>query len=117
MKLAMFLLLANVILAQEAPKVPMPTAPVVTATNSDKSVIVIDSKARTNDFVQAFDMLRKDKPTLKIMVRTSSTTFQNVTDIAAAPGGTLLLIKVLSNQGPRIQIVPVEEMMEINYSP
>ncbi|EKE08119.1 MAG: hypothetical protein ACD_17C00339G0001 [uncultured bacterium] len=40
-----------------------------------------------------------------------------VTDIKPTEGGTLLFIKVLSNQGATMHIVPVEQVMEIHYSP
>lgn len=113
MRPLLFLFFAHAVFAQEAP----PAAVAATTTTTNKSVMIIDPKARANDFVQAFDLLRKDKPTLKIGVRTSSGMVMNVTDITAAPGGTLLWIRVLSNQGTKIQVVPVEEMMEINYSP
>jgi hypothetical protein len=120
MKSTFFLLLTATIFAQEARK--MPAAPqtvptVAAAVSNEKSILLIEPKARANDFVQAFDMLRKDKPTLKIMLRTSNHLIMNVTDVTASSGGTLLYIKMLSNQGARIQIIPVEEMMEISYSP
>ncbi len=117
MKYVTLFLLANALFAQEAPKSPPASASPLVSTTTNKSVIVIDPKARANDYVQAFDFLRKDKPTLKIAVHTTSAAIQNVTDITATSGGTLLLLKIFSNQGTRTQIVPVEEIMEINYSP
>jgi hypothetical protein len=110
MKMATFLLLAQTLLAEETPKV-------TAAMTENKSVIVIDPKARASDYVQAFDMLRKDKPTLKIMIRTVSAVIPHVSEISAATSGTLLFIKVLSNQGAKIQPIPVEEIMEMTYSP
>lgn len=116
MKYLTLLFLANALIAQEAAKTP--PAPLVSAMNTgNKSIVVIDPKARAADYVQAFDLLRKDKPTMKIMVRTASGALMNVTDLTAASGGTLLLLRILSNQGTRIQVLPVEEIMEINYSP
>jgi hypothetical protein len=83
----------------------------------NKSVMIIDPKARANDYVQAFDFLRKDKPTLKIMIRTTQAMFIGVTDVTASSSGTLLMVKTLSNQGLKTQFVPIEQIMEINYSP
>jgi hypothetical protein len=114
MKIIPFVLLTTGLLAQEA--TPKPPTAAITSTNN-KSIIMIDSKTRANDWCQAFDALRKDKPTLKIMALTSSGVLQNVTDITAPSGGTLLMVKLLSNQGIKTQFVPVEEMMEITYSP
>lgn len=119
MRQLLFFALATSLVAQEAEKPPATPPPATNfpLTPQSKSLITLDAKARANDYVHAFDMLKKDKPTLKIMVRTTSNTFSNVTDIAATQGGTLLLVKLLSTQGSRIQIVPIEEIVEINYSP
>lgn len=119
MKFPLILLIANALVAQEAAKpVAPPTPPAaVAATIDNKSVMIIDPKARTNDYVQAFDFLRKDKPTLKIMVRTTQSIILGVTDVTASASGTLLMIKTLSNQGIKVQFIPVEQVMEINYSP
>lgn len=126
MKYAMISLFAVSLAAQEAPPAaPLPqmpaaqsTAPAVsTMSFSDKSVIVIDPKTRAADYAQAFDFLRRDKPSLKINVLTSSAIFSNVTEISATKGGTLLFIKFLSNQGTKTHVIPVEEIREISYSP
>lgn len=116
MKYPLFFLLTNALIAQDAAKSPATNAPIISMDTHGKSMIVIDSKARANDYVQAFDFLRKDKPTFRIMIRTNDTVYTGVTDVSVAAGGTLLMIKVPSNQGIRTQIVPVEQIMEINYS-
>jgi hypothetical protein len=82
-----------------------------------QAIFPIDHKHRTSDIVQAYDLLRKDKPTLKIALRTSGgVIFANVTELSAASGGTLLFVKNLSQQGAKYTILPVEEVAEINYS-
>jgi hypothetical protein len=116
------LLLAAALNAQEpAPTPPAPTlpaAPMVSSMSDSKSFMMIDPKVRANDYVQAFDLLRRDKPTLKIVLRTSSgMTYFNVTDLSITHGGTLFLVKFLSNQGSKTQILPVEEIVELAYSP
>lgn len=120
----MIFLLAATLTAQEAPPTPpmpqMPaTQPAVASTmaSSNKSVIVIDPKMRAADYAQAFDFLRRDKPSLKISIRTADMTFSNVTELSPTKGGTLLFIKFLSNQGAKTHIIPVEDIMEISYSP
>lgn len=121
MKSPLFLFLASSLFAQqEAPKPttnPANNAPIISMDAHNKSTIVIDSKARAGDYVQAFDFLRKDKPTLRITLRTTDTLFSGITDLTAASGGTLLMVKVPSNQGYKTVIVPVEQILEINYSP
>lgn len=112
---AIFFLAAS-LAAQEALPTP-PSIPAVSAMPNNKSILVIDPKIRANDYAQAFDFLRKDRPTLKIVVRTTSgMTFYNVTDLSVTQGGTLFLIKFLSNQGSKTQILPIEELVEIAYS-
>lgn len=117
MKYLILLLLTGALIAQEKPQASSAQAPVAAMDEQGRSVMIIDPKARAADFAQAFDFLRKDKPTLKIMVRTLDARILNVTDVTASAGGTLLMIKILSSQGVKTQILPVEQIMEINYSP
>jgi hypothetical protein len=121
MKYPLFLLLAATLFAQqEAPKSTPSSAnnaPIISMDPRNKSTIVIDSKARAGDYVQAFDFLRKDKPTLRIALQTTETLFSGVADLVAASGGTLLMAKVPSNQGYKTVIIPVEQILEISYSP
>ncbi len=87
------------------------------AVSNNKSVIMIDPKARAADFVQAFDILRKDKPTLKISIKIANgMNLNSVSDVIATQGGTLLMIKYSSSSGLKYQIVPVEDIVEIAYS-
>jgi hypothetical protein len=82
-----------------------------------KAIFPIDHVRRTSDIVQAYEVLKKDKPTLKIALRTTSGAIHaNVTELVAAAGGTLLFVKNLSQQGSKYTILPVEEVAEINYS-
>lgn len=116
MKYAIIFFLAASLSAQEAPPTP-PTPPAVSAMPNSRSVIVLDPKVRASDYIQAFDYLRKDKPTLKIVILTTSgVIYYNVTDLSITKGGTLFLVKFLSNQGSKTQILPVEEIVEIAYS-
>lgn len=98
--------------AKEKPQVPP------ALTEGCRTYFSIDPKNRSADIVQAFDHLRKDKPTLKIMIKTSSgAILTNVSEITASTGGTLLFVRVPSNQGARIQVIPTDEFEEIAYSP
>lgn len=118
MKTFSFLLITCALFgAQETPKLPevTPKVPPLTSNSQSRSMIVIDPKVRSEDYVKAFDLLHKDKPTLKISIHTHEGNLNNVTDVTS--GGTLLIIKTLSNQGIKTQIVPVEEIVEITYSP
>ncbi len=109
------ILLASTSFAQETKKEDK--APIISMEQVSRSVMVIDPKARAHDFAGAFDALRKDKPTFKIMVQTAAGTFTGVTDLSILSGGTLVLIKFTTSQGSRMQVIPVEQIVEINYSP
>lgn len=116
MKIFAFLLLATTLNAQEG----MPKAVPEVASTLDapgKSVFIIDPKARATDYASAFDFLHKDKPSQKMMVRTTNGVLVNVTDMTPSTEGTLLMIRFLSNQGNKTQIIPVEQIVEIGYSP
>jgi hypothetical protein len=116
-----FLLLAQALLAEEAfpDKKNVPAAAVSsTQIGQQRSLYVIDPKIRAADYVQAYDFLRKDKPTLKIRILLlNGMELSNVTELSTTQGGTLLIAKYLSNQGTKAQIVAVEEIGDISYSP
>ncbi|MBI5273196.1 MAG: hypothetical protein HY861_04355 [Chlamydiia bacterium] len=81
------------------------------------STMLIDPKMRALDFVHAFELLHKDKPTQKINLQTSAGTLMNIGEMSVADNGTLLFVKVPFNQGVKYAIVPIEEVEEIVYSP
>ncbi|HSX26963.1 MAG TPA: hypothetical protein VLE89_08170 [Chlamydiales bacterium] len=115
MKYIPLFLLSTALLAQEAP--PTPTTTTAAAMTESKSILVIEPKSRANDYIQAFDMLRKDKPTLKIAIHIGGgTMLENVTEVATVKNGTLLMIKYASSSGTKYQVVPIEEIAEMSYS-
>lgn len=120
-KISLFLLFSQALFANESPleKKAAPAASIAAAkTSQPGSFFVIDPKTRATDYVQAFDFLRKDKPTLKIRILLSNgQELSQVTDLSTTHGGSLLLAKYLSNQGTKYQIIPVEELGELSYSP
>ncbi len=117
MKFFPVLLMAASLAAQE-PLAPKPAISPGAADPASKSTLLIDAKARAGDYVQAFEMLRKDKPTLKIMIHMASgLSISNVTEISSTANGTLVLIKSASTTGNKYQIVPIEEIKELAYSP
>lgn len=110
-----FLLAASSVLAQEAPPVPeKAAAPAVV--DSEKSVLFIDPKSRAADYMQAFELLRKDKPTLKVQLKTSGGAAIQITELTASASGTLLFVKIPASSGSKYMIVPIEDIQEISYS-
>lgn len=83
-----------------------------------RTLYSIDPKNRSADWVQAFDELHKDKPTLKIMIKTTNgIILSNISEIDASSNGSLLFVKLPSNQGVKTQVIPVEDVAEVNYQP
>lgn len=80
------------------------------------SVLLIDPQARAEDLVSAFQLLHREKPTLKLSIYTNEEIISNVIDLKASKKGTLLFLRVLSNKGSQIVVVPVEQVKEIGYS-
>jgi len=101
------------------PDVPTESISAVLSSSSSMSrnILLIDPKARSQDYIQAFEALRHDKPSLKINVQTLGGIIANVGEMRASDEGTLLFLKVPSNQGMRLQIVALEDIKEILYSP
>ena len=98
------------------PAVPAGVAAAVAAA-ADKSILSIDPKNRASDYVQAFELLRKEKPSTKINLRISTGGPLVLSELTASSHGTLLFAKVSTNSGAKYLIIPIEEIVEIAYSP
>jgi hypothetical protein len=100
--------------AQESPPSAMQTAALPTNT---RSVLVMEAKARAEDILKAYDLLKKEKPTLKISAKTySGQVLSNIVDIIAMPNGTMLLFRLSSTQGLKNQMISVDDILELFYS-
>jgi hypothetical protein len=110
------LLLAGPLLAQETPHAEKAAA-ASAIPDVDKSVLFIEPKGRASDYIQAFELLRKDKPSIKISLRTMGGATLTISELTSSSNGTLLFAKVPSNSGSKYLIVPIEEILEIAYSP
>ena len=101
--------------AEETPPAVKTAAP---AQNTNtKSLFQIDPKARAHDLVEAFQLLKADKPTFKIALRCQNGFIhQNLIEVSASLNGTLLYIKTMSNHGGKLFILGTEEIEEIFYS-
>ena len=108
------LFLAAALAAQE-PSVPE-KATLPLGSDPEKSVLFIDPKNRANDYMQAFELLHKDKPTLKINLRTKGGMTIQVNEMTASSSGTLIFAKVPANSGSKYLIIPIEEIAEVSYS-
>jgi|GEM_PF-1711194 len=115
------LTLAALLLAAQEPAAPeknaAPPSAVAAAVQEAHSSMIIEPKARAQDYTQAFELLRRERPSLKINIQTSSGLLANVAELSSADNGTLMLIKIPFSQGSKYLIVPIEDIKEISYSP
>jgi hypothetical protein len=80
--------------------------------------MMISPSARALDYQTAFDMLRKEKTTAKVFFQLSDgSTVSNIIDMTLLSNSTLFLFRCNSQQGIRYQVVKVEDILNINYSP
>ncbi len=113
------LTLAALLAANEplVPEKPAPIAAMTAAVQESYCSMLIDPKARAQDYREAFELLRREKPSLKINIQTASGPVANVQDLSSAGNGTLMLLKIPFSQGTKYLIVPIEEIKEVAYSP
>lgn len=93
----------------------LPPLPAMSTGNAE-GFFLIDPKMRASDYIQAFEMLRKEKTTNKIFFNLKDgTSLSNIIEISPVGSGSLLLFKLNSPQGIRFQIVGVENLVSINH--
>ena len=87
------------------------------ATPPTKSYIRIDPKARATDYMQAFELLKKEKPVGQISFELEKgERINNVIDVTLMNQGTLFFFKYNTPQGVRQKIVEVESVRAISSS-
>jgi len=82
-----------------------------------KGIITISPQARSQDFVKAFDLLKRDKPSSRIFYRLANgQTLTNIVEVSALESGTLLLFKISTTQGLKYVVIAIEDVLEIGHS-
>ena len=85
-------------------------------TKPQRSIMIIDPKARGEDFVKAFDLLKRDKPSSRIFYRLfNGQTIANIIELSLIDNGTLVLFKVTTTQGLKYLVVSTEDIQEIGH--
>ncbi|MFA5249987.1 MAG: hypothetical protein WC371_01070 [Parachlamydiales bacterium] len=81
-----------------------------------KSVLAIDAKKRAEDYLKAYELMRKEKPSSKIFFKLANgSSLQNIVDLVVLENGTLILFKTTTSQGLRYEIVPIEEIVLLSH--
>lgn len=98
----------------KAKSTPSKAVPIEKGTNS---IIFIEAQDRSDDFIQAFQTLKKDKPSATVSAHLKNgKTVMNVLEIHPMSKGTLLLLKVAVPQGTEMQIVSIDELARFSHS-
>ena len=81
-----------------------------------RSIMIVQPKDKASDFIKAFELLKKEKPSSKIYYKLySNRIINNIIDTSMLENGTLILFKIATSQGTKLIIVPVEEIEEIGH--
>ncbi|MBS3905239.1 MAG: hypothetical protein KGZ39_07930 [Simkania sp.] len=76
----------------------------------------IAAKARAQDYLQAFDILRKEKTSGKVQfLLKDGSTVTNIIDIHLMEQGSLLVFRFNSAQGIRFRIVALEDILQLEH--
>lgn len=95
---------------------PAPLPPAADAKNH--GYMVINLKERANDYKEAFDSLKKEKGVGKVYFQTAGGgTITNIVDMTLTGNGHLILFKFNTQQGIKYQVVPVEQITALSYTP
>ncbi|MBX9924466.1 MAG: hypothetical protein K2Y01_10185 [Rhabdochlamydiaceae bacterium] len=86
------------------------------AMESKKNTLQIDPALRAQDYQQAFEALRKEKPAHKVCITLQNgTIFSQIIEMQRMANSTLFLLRYNSPQGIKLQIVELESIINIGY--
>jgi len=81
-----------------------------------KNNLVIDPTMRALDYQQAYEVLKKEKPSNKVCITLlNGSTLSNIIEMQKMASSTLFLIRYNSPQGIKVQAVELESIVGIGY--
>ena len=99
--------------AQEVPKITSIASSV--SNSNQKDIIVIDPNQRSQDFTQAYEIIKKGKSPQSIFFHTSDgKSITNVVEMMPMNNGTLILFKVMTTMGTKYELIPIEQLVSIS---
>ena len=82
--------------------------------NISRSTMIIDPKARADDYKKAFDILKQEKSTSKVFFQLADgTQISNVIEMQLLPSNTLILFRYSTPQGIKFHVVEIEDVVGI----
>ena len=81
-----------------------------------KSYMQIDPLARASDLITAFKLLSKEKPASKVFFQlTSGKLITNILEVNVLKNGTLIMLKISTNQGIKYEVIPTENIETVGH--
>lgn len=101
--------------APPAPKPPSPTPPApMLMQAAPRSFLQLTAKERSTDYIEAFNLLKKEKGTDKVVFHfLDGSTISGIVDIQPTSQNTLLFFRYNSNAGVQIKVMPLETIVGI----
>jgi len=84
--------------------------------DNSKSVMIIDPQARAADYEAAFNLLKQEKSTAKVVFHLADgQKISNVIDMKMMPNNTIVIFRYSTPQGIRFQAVEIEDIDSIMH--
>lgn len=84
-------------------------------TENSRSVMILDPKSRANDYLEAFNLLKAEKSTAKIVFHlVDGQKISNVIDMKMMPNNTIVVFRYNAPQGVTLRAVEIESIESIN---
>jgi hypothetical protein len=81
-----------------------------------RSMMIIEPGKRAADYKRAWEMLKQEKSTAKVVFELSDgTKIANVIDMTLLPNDTLVVFRYSTNQGIRYEVVAIEDILGIMH--
>ncbi len=98
-----------------APPPPKPPAPTPSALLMDavpRSFIQLTAKERSSDYIEAFNMLKREKGTDKVFFHLiDGSSISGIVEVSPTSQNTLLFLRYNSPQGVQVRVVPLETIV------
>ncbi len=86
--------------------------------NASKGIMAIDPKLRSADLMQAFEVLRREKTTAKVIFQLANgKLLSNIIEMSLMTNGSIILFRYNTPQGIQLQVVPTEEIVSLYHLP
>lgn len=83
--------------------------------SGSQEVMIINPEKRAQDFKAAFDLLKSQAQSEKIVfLLTDKSTISGIMEVSVLPGGTMLSFMINTTRGVKYKIIPIEQIQSIS---